>query len=104
MGNVQDGSRNTAQGSLLKWKLAMPLSEPEVEIVPFMVDWSETEAHPTDEMPDMHCELVHLHAAHPDPERCSAILENLGLVFQIEESSEIQLNAVIKCPKGLVTI
>jgi len=104
MGQIRDGSRNSADGSLLQWKLSMPLATPEVELVPFFLDWSDTEKHPSEILPPMDCELIELYATHPNPDVFSSIFESLGYFFPIKPSSEIGIRAVIGCPRGIITV
>lgn len=104
MGSISVGSRNTAKGSLLKWKLALPLPTPEVEIMPFMVDWGQTATHPNDELPNMGCKLVELYGTHPDPDQFGETFEKLGLEFRIKKAEKIVLKAILKCPKGTIEI
>jgi len=104
MGSISGGSRSTVKGSLLKWQLVLPLPTPEVEIIPFMVDWSQTETHPNDELPNMGCKLVELYGTHPDPDQFGETFEKLGLEFQIKKAEKIVLKAILKCPKGTIKI
>lgn len=104
MGSIQGGSRNTASGSLLQWELIMPLPAPEVELVPFMVDWSNSETHPHNELSNMNCELVELYATHPNPALFSEVFETLGFNFKIDRSEEISIKLRLNCPKGTIEI
>lgn len=104
MGSISGGSRNTAKGSLLKWELVLPLPTPEVEITPFMVDWSQSETHPYDELPNMGCKLIELYGTHPDPDQFGETFEKLGLEFHIKKAEKIALKAILKCPKGTIEI
>ncbi|MFS4491443.1 VOC family protein [Maribacter sp. 2308TA10-17] len=104
MGEIKEGSRNTADGSLLKWKLIMPLPKPEVEIIPFFLDWSNTQKHPSQILPNMGCELVELCATHPNPLLFEGILKNLDVSIKIGLSEEVSIKGIIKCPKGFVEI
>lgn len=104
MGRVTAGSRTTANETVLKWELTVPLPKPEVEIVPFIIDWRQAEAHPHDELPHTDCKLVRLYGTHPNPDQFNKTFEKLGFDFQIEKSDEIALKAILKCAKGLVEI
>ena len=104
MGLITGGSRNTSTGSLLQWELIMPLSKPEVEIIPFMLDWSQSSTHPTKELSNANCELQELHAVHPKPEVYSKTMEGLGIDIQIKHGEDIALRAIIKSPNGLIEI
>lgn len=104
MGEIKGGLRITSKGALLKWEMIMPLPEPEVEIVPFMVDWSQSETHPHDELPEMNCQLVELYATYSKLKIYDAILQQLNFDFRIENDKETSIKALIKCPKGFVVI
>ena len=104
MGNIRGGSRNTASGSLLQWELIMPLPAPEVELVPFMVDWSRSETHPHNELPNMNCELVELYATHPKPDLFSKAFQALELKFRIDQTEQISLKLRLNGPKGIIEI
>ena len=41
LSHISKGSRMTRKGDLLSWKMILPASSPEVEIMPFMTDWSD---------------------------------------------------------------
>ena len=104
MGQIAKGSRNAANGSLLEWELIMPLALPEVEIVPFILDWGASGIHPQTLLPEMGCELLELYGTHPNPELYTAIFKALGTSFRIAKSSEIRLKLVIKTPKGIIKL
>lgn len=104
MGSIAEGSRKTVNGSLLKWKLTMPLPLPEVELVPFMLDWSQSEIHPYDALPEMSCEFVELYGTHPNPNQYVKILSALGISIGIKESSEIRLKMILKSPNGIIEL
>lgn len=104
MGQIKSGSRNSPDGSLLQWELLMPLASPEVELIPFFLDWSNTEKHPSELLPDMHCELIALYATHPQPESFDPIFESLEYSLHCKPSNEIGIKAIIKCPNGILEI
>lgn len=104
MGKIQVGSRNAADGSLLRWQLNMPLPSPEVELVPFILDWSATDKHPSELLPDMGCKLVKLYGTHPNPEKFTTIFKDLQCDFQINKNDTIALKLILDSPKGLIEI
>lgn len=104
MGKKKGGSRHTATGELLQWELVMPLAYPEVEIIPFALDWSTSEVHPHTMLPDMQCHLIDLQATHPTPEKITPILKQLNCDMQIEKKEFISLQLTLNTPKGIVTI
>ncbi|MFK7811342.1 MAG: VOC family protein [Maribacter sp.] len=104
MGKVRNGSRNTADGTLLQWELIMPLTAPEVEISPFMVDWSKTEKHPSEILPNMNCELQEFYAIHPNPEIFEELFKDLNFDLNIQKGSIPKIKVVLKTPNGIVTL
>ncbi|WP_232517425.1 VOC family protein [Aquimarina aggregata] len=104
MGKISGGSRNTTNGSVLQWRLIMPLSTPEVELAPFMIDWSKSQAHPSTSLPDMGCTLIELYATHPRPEQIRHLYETLDFKIEIKESQKISLNMVLNTPNGNITL
>lgn len=104
MGQIAKGSRNTTNGSLLQWALTMPLPHPEVELVPFMLDWGQSKTHPHEALPEMGCELVELYGTHPKPELYTGIFGTLGLSLRIEKASDIRLKMILKSPKGRIAL
>ncbi|MEM6800958.1 MAG: VOC family protein [Bacteroidota bacterium] len=104
MGQIKGGSRAVAGGGLLQWELIMPLSKPEVEVLPFMVDWSQTEVHPFDQLPEMDCRLEELYMQHPDPVMVKSCFEKLGVELRVDESDKIGIRAVIQSPRGRLEI
>ena len=104
MGKLFGGSRNVADGSVLKWNMCLPLAAPEVEIAPFLVDWSQSEIHPSKRMPDMNCKMLDFYAIHPNPESYANVMEKFGIDLRIERGENISLRLVLECPNGKVEI
>lgn len=96
------GMRKREDDSILKWKLSLPLSGPLVEIVPFFIDWQDSE-HPSKKLPSA-CKLVSLKAIHPDPALITSVLQKLALDIEVEKGPEIALVATINTPNGVQTI
>lgn len=104
MGNIRRGSRATPEGSSLQWQLIMPLAAPEVELIPFAVDWSATEKHPSEILPNMGCNFIKLYGTHPRPNQITAVLKELHFDLNIKKAKEISLKLVIDSPNGRVEI
>lgn len=103
MGQVTGGSRMMTNGKTLKWKIAMPLHSPEVEVAPFITDWSESEAHPTDSL-DHECQLLELLLNHPNPTEVQSLFDQMNINIRINKSETTFIQATIKCPKGIVLL
>ncbi len=104
MGTVNKGLRKTTNGNVLQWELIMPLATPEVEIVPFLIDWSKSEIHTSNYMADMRCELVEIYATHPNPEKYMDVLESLNFDMRVKTDKEVALKAILKTPLGIIHI
>lgn len=102
LGKAFAGSRKTSEGSLLNWKMSLPLSSPEVEILPFVLDWKDS-IHPTENLPK-ECRLIELSATHSNPEIFQKTLEDLGGQLKIKRSEVSSLVAKIKTPNGIIEI
>lgn len=104
MGSIQSGSRNTTDGFVLQWQLIMPLPAPEVELVPFVLDWSETEKHPAELLPNMGCQFVEIYGTHPNAKELTGVLNELNCGMKIQKADRISLRLVINTPKGTIEI
>ncbi|MEM7510722.1 MAG: VOC family protein [Bacteroidota bacterium] len=103
LGKVVDGKRRLANGEMLSWELSLPLSEPAVEIAPFLIDWGNSKAHPTDNLPEI-CKLEKIEFSHPEPEVILPLFQTLQLEVEIKKSDHPAISAWIQSPKGLVKL
>ncbi len=103
MGRIEGGQRKTTSGSLLTWEMIMPLAAPQLEVMPFMTDWQNSDVHPTDSMSDQ-CQLIGMKFTHPTPNLLLPTLKDLGLDLDLIASETISIKAVIQCPKGVITV
>jgi len=99
MGEIIIGAREKESGSSLRWKMTKPLSTPEVELIPFMIDWSLSESHPSNDL-QQQCRLVSLSFHDNLDIRKVDALHFLFGDFQIEEASEASIRATIEGPSG----
>ena len=103
MGEQWNGQRQTASGELLAWEMLLPLPEPEVEVMPFMVDWGASAFHPTERLPQS-CTLLKLELTHPKPGQVKPYLERLGVELAIRVGEKAGIRALIESPAGEVWI
>ncbi|MEM8896746.1 MAG: VOC family protein [Bacteroidota bacterium] len=103
LGKVVDGKRRLANGEMLSWELSLPLSEPKVEIAPFLIDWRKSTAHPTDSLPEI-CKLEKMEFFHPEPDKLMLVFEAFQLKVEIRESDYPAISAWIQSPNGLVKL
>ncbi len=105
MGEIHPGSRQTASGELLKWELIMPLSTPEVEVVPFVLDWSQSEMHPTEVLAPSGFELYRIQLTHSEPGTITPVLQALDVEVGLVKGETAKINALLIGPNGIqVTI
>lgn len=102
MGELFNGSRKKADGSVLEWGMALPLAAPLVEVLPFMIDWKDS-VHPTASLPNT-CQLLELRATHPNLAMVEGTLLELGIDMELKQSEEISLQATLKGPKGIIVL
>lgn len=100
MGTRSSGERQTTQGDVLRWKMILPLANPEVELVPFMVDWRSSHAHPCDQLP-AGCQLRALHLYHPAPASLTAVLHQLGDDRSVQLAAQPRMVIDVETPNGL---
>lgn len=103
LGQLIGGQRQLTSGKFLHWQMTKPLAIPEVELMPFITDWSASELHPCDQLPEL-CKLVNLKLYHPNPEPIKKSLITLLGEIEIERSKMIEIKAIIDSPKGRTEI
>lgn len=103
MGTIKGGERITSEGKKLEWDLVMPLNSPEVEVVPFMTDWTKSDVHPTDNMPQ-NCELLEISLQHPNPREIEKVLEALNCKIRVALDSVPRISIKIKSPNGIIDL
>ena len=94
LGSILDGERERPDGSRLSWRLTDPARLIADGIVPFLIDWRNSE-HPADRNPPAG-RLQELRAEHPDPTTVQRILEAMGLHIRIERADRSRLIATIR--------
>jgi len=104
LGEIKAGSRQRPDGSWLRWELIMPTATPEVDVLPFMVDWRNSDVHPHEVLPDMGCGIINLFALHPQPDKVKTTLNALGWDMPVLEAPEPGLRMLLRCPAGIVEI
>lgn len=101
LSQVAGGQRKTPNGKMLKWKLTMPLFKPKVELIPFLIDWQNSDVHPTDNLPN-ECEFVGLEFRTPHPQLLSNIFEQFSFDAKVIKAKEPEIKLSIKSVKGLL--
>lgn len=104
MGEIQPGSRQTASGELLQWELIIPLSTPEVEVIPFVLDWSQSEMHPTEVLESTPFKLNKIQLTHPEPEKISQFLNELDVEAELVKGIAPTIHAQLQGANGIPII
>ena len=103
MGRMEEGQRKRSDGTVLKWSMSMPLATPEIEVVPFLTDWSASTIHPTDSLPD-ECRLIDLLIYHPDPASIQPVFEQLSVDCEVIQSDKASIKIKVECPNGIIEL
>jgi glyoxalase-like protein len=102
LGDVQPGSRQRPDGTILSWTLTDLCCVVADGIMPFFIDWGQS-PHPASAAP-VGAMLVSLHAEHPEANQVSEMLRGFGLQLPVKVGSAPALVAEINCPKGRVLL
>lgn len=102
LGELKGGSRKKPDGSKLFWKATVTLPTPEVEVLPFIIDWKGAD-HPTNSLPRV-CKLIELHGMHPTPYMVEAAVHSLNVDMKMGVADPPYIRAVIETPNGLVEL
>jgi hypothetical protein len=102
LGDVRDGRRERADGSILAWRLTGPASGPDGVLVPFLIDWGNG-PHPADTAP-AGARLVEIHGEHPQPAATAARLRFLEIDLEVTSAAFPALVATLETPRGRVEL
>jgi glyoxalase-like protein len=100
----REGSRVRLDGVTLKWRSAgilAGMAEPDIDPVPFFIQWEEGSAHPSTDAPKG-CRLVSLDAAHSNPPKLQHTLATLGIDATVRQDQRTALTATLETPRGRV--
>lgn len=101
-GPVVDMTRQRPDGVRLAWRLTREPPRPAGLLVPFLIDWGETE-HPSRTSPQG-VTLVELRGEHPDPASVRPALDALGVELPLDEGPEPALVARLMTLRGEVVL
>lgn len=102
LGEVQSGSRENPDGTVLSWKLTDPRVMPLDGAVPFLISWGNT-PHPARSAPRAG-ELVGFRIEHPRAAEVRETLELIGVKVTVTKAQRVRLFAIIKTEKGEVEL
>lgn len=103
LGTIHTGQRKTPAGDHLQWQMTLPLPNPAVDIIPFFLDWSASDFHPTDRMEEAYS-VLHLELAHPEPAAVAAALSRLGVNTAVVLADQPGFTVRLMTPKGEVVL
>ena len=90
-----------------KWRITVPDDghRPGDGVLPTLLQWDVPE-HPADNLPESGMALEQLAASHPEPEEIRVSLKTLGLgeTLRVTYGSSPRLAAMLRTPRGLVTL
>jgi hypothetical protein len=102
LGALSHGSRETADGTKLRWRLTNPDVMLDDGLVPFLIDWGGS-PHPSKSAP-RGASLQSLRGEHPDPERVSRNVSVLGATLPVVRAPKPALVAVLGGKRGEVEL
>lgn len=103
LGHIEKGSRQTTEGKLLAWRMTLPTAHPEVDVVPFVTDWSNSESHPTETLEEL-CRLQSVVLYHPNPTPIQSLMNEMNVACEIRKGNAARIEITIDTPKGVVYI
>jgi len=101
------GPVHAASRGDFRWRITIPDdgARPGGGIVPTLIQW-DVDAHPADALPASSVSLAGLAATHPEPAPVRRALAALGVdgVLPVSYDREIRLAAMLRTPRGPVTL
>jgi hypothetical protein len=102
LGRVTSGSRQTTDGTVLRWQLTDPAAMLEGGVIPFFIEWGTT-VHPASTAP-RGPELLSLRAEHPEPRRVERAMSVLGIELPVTRAPQPRLIARLRTERGDVDL
>lgn len=102
LGAVTSGSRRLADGQELTWNFTDPLAARHGGVLPFFIDWGDSE-HPATSLP-AECRLIKITLHHPHADEVRRRLEVIGINVPVETASAPRVSAAIRTPGGNVDL
>lgn len=96
LGPVIEGSRRTADGDILRWRLTENALT--AGAVPFLINWGATQ-HPAASAPHG-LRLDSFHVKHTDPGRLRRLLDGLDVDIEVRQAAQTALIARLTGPRG----
>jgi hypothetical protein len=103
LGSLAEGERKTPEGETLRWKMTLPLPAPEIDVIPFLLDWSASDFHPTDKL-ENGCLLQNITLYYPLPEMIETILEKLAFKMKVSTAGAPKITIQISGKNGIIEL
>jgi len=101
---VRAFSRQTPDGSELRWRLLIPRCPPaDALFAPYLIDWGDT-PHPTTRLAAAGLRLLDVEAGHPDAPWLRALWEGLGIDWPVARCARAYLRVRLETPCGVVSL
>ena len=101
LGEVESGSRQAPDGTVIRWKLTHPDAPSFGGVLPFLIDWLDT-PHPGLAL-TADCSLLKMRASHPAPDLVERALEALELELPITMGPP-RLRVTLGTPRGPIEL
>lgn len=102
LGTVTQGSRQRPDGTELTWTFTDPLAARNGGVLPFFIDWGDTE-HPAVNLPQQ-CELLELTLLHPHADNVAQRLRSIGIDMPVHIAPYPRVAARIRTPNGEIEL
>ena len=102
LGEIMEGSRRTAAGETLRWRMTDPWADRAGGVIPFFIDWGSS-VHPGS-MLRARCSFVGIEAEHPDSDVVRRWVDVLEVPMVVRNGVAPMLFATIRTPNGEVQI
>ena len=102
LGPVESGTRETADGTVLRWRLTDPYAMPMEGAVPFLIGWGDT-PHPATVAPPAGT-LVGFRIGHPEPERVQRALDALGVSAEVRSADAVTFAVTLRTKRGVAEL
>lgn len=99
LGLIKEGSRKKSDGTMLYWQMSNVLPDPEIDVIPFLLDWKDSE-HPTTGIP-LECKIIDFRIFSPNQQKTKTLFQNLAFKNEVGKRSALGLELVLETPKGI---
>ncbi len=103
LATLTHGSRQTPTGQTLAWRMTQPQPTPQVEVIPFALDWGHSETHPSAGLTPI-LTLEGLDLQHPQADALNALFKSLGLPQKVHPAAAPNIDATLGTPGGTVAL